>query len=330
MSSIKRGKENLINGGIIVLAVIGITYFGYNAFSGGSDAEKPNPFEYNIEHFKQNDPALNHYTEKQKIAVNLENLTALAIGPEDNIYVAGDNVYLSVDGNGNILRSVNCGQSARCISIDLNNDVFLGMTDHVRVYDQEGVEKARWKSPDKNPLFTSIKVTSEAVYVADAGNFIVWKYDKSGKILSGIGQKDEQKDIPGFVIPSPYFDLAVDPDGFLWVVNPGRLSLENYTTSGELRSSWGTPGMNVEEFCGCCNPSHFAIQNDGSFITGEKGIVRVKVYNRAGKLVSVVAGPDQFDEGTVGIDLAADSKNRIYVLDPMRKMVRVFEKKPDA
>ena len=45
---------------------------------------------------------------------------------------------------------------------------------------------------------------------------------------------------------------------------------------------------------------------------------------------AVVAGPDQFTEGTVGIDLAVDSKNRIYVLDPMRKQVRIFEKKADA
>ena len=312
------------------MAILGISYFGYNAFSDGSDAEKPNPFEYNIEHFKQNDPALNHYTETRQIELTLKNLTALAIGPDDNIYVSGDDVYILFGKNGNIINTVNCGQTARCISIDENKNVFLGMENHVRIFDQNGNELNRWTAPENEPIFTSIKVTPEHVYVADAGNFIVWKYDKRGEMIAGIGRKDESRDIPGFVIPSPYFDLAVDPDGFLWVANPGRQSLENYTAAGDLRSSWGTPGMNIEEFCGCCNPSHFTIQNDGTFITGEKGIVRVKVYNRLGELVSVVAGPDQFNEGTVGIDLAVDSQNRIYVLDPMRKMVRVFERKADA
>jgi hypothetical protein len=53
----------------------------------------------------------------------------------------------------------------------------------------------------------------------------------------------------------------------------------------------------------------------------------VKVYNRIGELVSVVATPDQFLRGTVGLDLAVDSSQRIYILDPWQKLVRIFEKK---
>ena len=43
--------------------------------------------------------------------------------------------------------------------------------------------------------------------------------------------------------------------------------------------------------------------------------------------MSVVAGAEQFDEGTVGLDLAVDSNQRIFVLDPKRKRVRIFAKK---
>jgi hypothetical protein len=85
--------------------------------------------------------------------------------------------------------------------------------------------------------------------------------------------------------------------------------------------------MDIERFCGCCNPGHIAILQDGSFVTAEKGIARVKIYNRLGQLVAVVAGPEKFMEGTVGMDLAVDSRNRIYVLDPKRHCVRIFEKK---
>jgi hypothetical protein len=66
---------------------------------------------------------------------------------------------------------------------------------------------------------------------------------------------------------------------------------------------------------------------DDSFVTSEKGIARVKIYNRIGNLVSVVAAADLFIEGTVGLDLAVDSAQRIYVLDPMQKAVRIFAKK---
>ena len=40
--------------------------------------------------------------------------------------------------------------------------------------------------------------------------------------------------------------------------------------------------------------------------------------------MSVVATPDSFNEGTKGLDLAVDSKDRILVLDPERNQVRVF------
>jgi hypothetical protein len=323
-------NDRLFTGIIIVLAIVGISYFGYNTFSSGSEAEKPNPFEYNIDYYKEYDPKLNHFNEINQISVNYKKVTGIAIGPDDILYVAGDNLYRQYDVNGTILNSVDCGQPALCLTIDKKRDVYLSMTDHIQIYDREGMLKKRWKSPGSESLITSLYVTSEHVYAADAGNFIVWKYDKDGNVLHRIGEKDKSRDIPGFVIPSPYFDLAVDPDGFLWVANTGRLSLENYTAEGDLRTSWGTPGMKIDEFCGCCNPSHFVIGKNGEFITGEKGIVRVKVHNRLGKLVSVVAGPDKFTEGTVGIDLAIDSKNRIYVLDPMRKQVRIFEKKTDA
>ena len=94
-----------------------------------------------------------------------------------------------------------------------------------------------------------------------------------------------------------------------------------------MEKSWGEYGTEIDEFCGCCNPSHFAILEDGSFVTSEKGIPRVKVYDHQGQLVAVVAQPSQFRAGTVGLDLAVDAAGRIYVLDPAQKEVRVFAKK---
>jgi hypothetical protein len=330
MSSLNSKKDKVITGGIIVIAIIGLSYFGFNAFTGGVDNEKPNPFEYNIEYYKQHDPALNHYNETNQIPLSYGKLNGIAIGPDNYIYVTADRSYYIIDQDGTFFNTVNCGQEAFCLSVDQNKNVYLGMVDHVQIFDNKGVHKANWQSQGEKALFTSIKVTSENVYVADAGNQIVLQYDLEGKVTRKIGKKDESKDIPGFIIPSPYFDLDVDPDGFLWVANPGRQSLENYTAEGDLRSSWGTAGMLINEFCGCCNPSHIAILEDGSFVTSEKGIARVKISNRIGQLVSVVAGADKFAEGTVDLDLAVDSNNRIYILDPTRKMIRIFEKKTDV
>jgi hypothetical protein len=102
--------------------------------------------------------------------------------------------------------------------------------------------------------------------------------------------------------------------------------LEAFDKKGNMKSSWGKQSEEIDGFCGCCNPTHIALLSDGSFVTSEKAIPRVKIYSQTGEFQCIVAGPDQFDEGTKGLDLAVDSKNRVYVLDVVRKLIRVFEK----
>jgi hypothetical protein len=254
-------------------------------------------------------------------------LFAIAIIDDNRLCISGDDKILMLNRNGGLLTTINCGESVRTLAIDTDGNIYAGKQDHIEIYSQEGLLKARWDSLGSKSLITSIAIGDRYVFAADAGNHIVWKYEKSGTLLARIGEKDETRDIPGFIIPSPYFDVAVDPDGFLWVANTGRHSLENYTDEGGLRSTWGEYSMTIEGFCGCCNPTHFAILENGFFVTSEKGIARVKIYNRIGVLVSVVAGPELFSEGVTGLDLAVDRQGRIYVVDPGIKAVRIFGKK---
>ncbi len=304
----------------------GILFFGYKAIYENSRRNQDNPFEYNIERYKESETSLVHFSEGDRIPLDLPYVYGLAVGPDDNIYISGDEAIHIFSSEGILQSSISVAEPAHCLAVDNNRDVYVGMNDHVEVYGLDGEKKAVWESTAEEAIFTSIALSKDFVFVADAGNLIVWKFDKTGNLLQRIGEKDENKDVPGFIIPSPYFDVAVDPDGFLWAANTGRHSLENFTLDGGFRTSWGESSMDIEGFCGCCNPSHFIILEDGSFITSEKGLARIKVYNQIGEMVSIVAGPDQFIEGTVGLDLAVDSAQRILVLDPKQKLVRIFTK----
>lgn len=314
---------------IIILSVAGILYFGIQAFLENAQKNGANPFEYNIEDFKKSEKSLLHYTELQQIKINLQQVYGLAVGPQDKIYISGDSSVLVLNKNGSPFSAIKTAGPVRCLAVDKNRDLYLGMKDHIEVYNSKGDRKAQWESLGDKSIITSIAISGKSVFAADAGNRIVLRFDKSGRQQARIGARNKAKDIPGFVIPSPYFDAAVDPDGFLWVVNPGRHSLENYTEAGDYRTAWGEYSLNLEGFCGCCNPTHIAILEDGSFVTSEKGIARIKNYNRLGKLVSLVAGPEQFAAGTVGLDLAVNSSGRIYVLDPANKAVRIFARLPE-
>jgi hypothetical protein len=319
-------KDKILTGAVLVVSVAGILYFGYRAVRDNAKNDRKNPFAYDIKQYEKSGSDLVHYSEVRSIPVILPSVSGIAIGPNDGIYVAGNNSVLVFDYDGTSRSSFESEWPVRCLAIDENQDVYLGMVDHVEVYDRNGTKQASWESLGEQAIITSVAIAKSDVFIADAGNKVVWRYDKSGIKRQRIGDKDEAKDIPGFIIPSPYFDVAVDPDGFLWVANTGRHSLENYSVDGNFRSSWGEFGMEIHGFSGCCNPSHFAIMEDGSFVTSEKGLPRIKIHNRIGGLVSVVAPTEQFIEGTVGLDLAVDSAQRIYVLDPKQKLVRIFAK----
>jgi len=138
------------------------------------------------------------------------------------------------------------------------------------------------------------------------------------------------------VVPSPYFDLAMGPDGLLWVANPGRHQIEAYTAKGDRESAWGKFGNTLSDFTACCNPVNFAVMADGGFVTCEKGVVRIKVYDAGGSFTGVVAGPEQLTGGAwsisktpeqrqhVRFDVAADNAGHVYVLDRDRSVVRIF------
>jgi hypothetical protein len=173
-------------------------------------------------------------------------------------------------------------------------------------------------------FITAVAIKDHIIFAADAGNRVVHRYDISGRYLDNFEGATGSDDSQGFVVPSGYFDLKVNSDGELWVVNPGRHSFENYTDEGKLRGYWDKSSSDINGFSGCCNPAHIAFLSDGSMVTSEKLIVRIKVHKISGELVTVVASPDMFRENGVAPDLAADDNDNIYALDFDRKIIRVF------
>jgi hypothetical protein len=309
-------------------------------------------FVYDVKDLAKIDPNLILYKETPSpIRTGFTNARGLAVGRQGSIYVAGDKAIRTFSENGQLLAEIELTDVPGCLTVATDGKIYIGMKDHVEVYacpelverDSQRKRLANWQSLGDNAVLTSIAVSKDDVFVADAGNRIVLHYDTAGKLINRIGQKDPQRDIPGFVIPSPYFDLAVASDGLVRVVNPGLHRIEAYTADGDLEFWWGKFSSALQGFCGCCNPVNFAILEDGSFVTCEKGLVRVKIYDPQGIFVGVVAGPEQLVEGGTsrictlpgqcqagGFDVAVDSQGRILVLDTIKNIVRIFARKNEA
>lgn len=289
-------------------------------------------FSYNLSAFTKIDPQLIRFAEKEPIATGFSEVRGLFITPDDQLYVAGDQSVRVFDKSGRQISEIAIGDAPRCVSV--SDLVFVGMEKHIEVFAKSGVRQAKWENLDDKAIITSISASEHDVFVADAGNRVVLRYDRSGKLLKIIGKKDLSKNIPGFAVPSPYFHLAIGPDGLLWVVNPARHQLEAYTFDGELEKSWGETANAIHGFCGCCNPVHFTQMPDGRFVTSEKGLPRVKIYSAKGEFECVVAAPSLFPKqlenpkaAKVCMDLAVDSSGQILLADAVVGKIRIFSPK---
>ena len=64
-------------------------------------------------------------------------------------------------------------------------------------------------------------------------------------------------------------------------------------------------------------------------MTSEKNVMRVKVLDSQGRVIALVAGPDDFNPDLHHVDIATDSRGRVLVLDTTRNQLRIFERTQD-
>lgn len=239
---------------------------------------------------------------------------------------------------GVLTREIPVEGPARCAAAAPDGTLYLGVGDHVEVFSAAGRRLKVWDPPAKRSWISGLAISEQAVFVADSGHRVVWKCGLEGAIGGRIGERDQKREVPGFVLPSPYLDVEWAPDGLLRVNNPGRHRVEFYTPEGHLELAWGRPGMAIDCFSGCCNPINLALLPDGTVVTCEKGLPRVKLHSPHGELLGVVAGVETFPENAktgagegfgdgvrASLDAVTDPENRVYILDTVTRLIHVME-----
>jgi len=283
-----------------------------------------NPYKYDIGQFRKIDKELILYKEKPSIAVDAEQIRGLAISNDDYLFVIADKKVFIYDSFKNLHHNFSVDETATCLAVGDSKKIYIGVKDHIEIFNQKGEQIDKRAVLSENAQITAIAVNKEHVAVADYGNKQLWLFNKEGKLLRFMGNKRYSEDKQGFVLPSPFFDVDFDKNGDLWANNTGRLRLEQFSIEGVLKSTWGRPSMDIAGFPGCCNPIHFAILPNGDFVTAQKGIILIKLYDHTGRFKGIVAGEDLFQKGATDLKLEVDSQGDIYVIDSIKKRIRVF------
>jgi len=250
----------------------------------------------------------------------------LAVRPDGTVVVAGGRTGAILGTNGVVQGRFEWqGPKATAIATAPNGRIFIGAGNRVVAHAADATPAVVWDSLGENAQITGVAADSNQVWVCDAAQRVVWRFDHEGRLLGQLpppGAPREQ----AFVVPSPSFAVATANDGCFWVVNPGRFQLQRHAADGRLLDMWSKPGMTTPGLSGCCNPAFLALLPNGDLVTSEKKIPRVKIYGPDGAFRSVIAPPSVLT-GDEGRPVAVDRAGRVLVLDG--KQIRVFARKAE-
>jgi|GEM_PF-2172951 len=255
-----------------------------------------------------------------------EKVRAVAVGPGDAVFVSAGFAVIEFGPDGKERRRFEVKAAVNCLAA-IEGKLYLGHADHVAILALADGARTEWPSQGPNAMLSSIAVTPTVVVVGDAGQRRFTRWTPDGTLQGEISPPPPEGKSVVASVPSTYFDVTAAADGTFWATEPGRFGLVHFDAEGKLLGRLGKGSEAIEDFGGCCNPSHVAAAPGGLLVTVEKKPDLIKTYHDDGTFASVVAGPKAFQAKTFVSGAAADSRGRVLVVDPKAKAIRVFEPK---
>jgi hypothetical protein len=250
-------------------------------------------------------------------------LSGVGFGPRDAIHALGDDEVRVIEADGRVARSWRAPANATCLGVAPDGRVAVGSPGRVDLFGDTGGHIGGFVAGtrDRAADITAVRLVGDAVLVADAAARVIRRYDLRGTEQGVIGAQNKTG---GFMLPNKSLDFDVDAAGVVHATDTGRHQVTSWRLDGTLVASFGKFGMaRPEDFVGCCNPVNVAVAPDGSVVTAEKVVARVKVFAKDRTLLAVI-GPEHFDPMCRHIHIAVDSTGRIAAADPERRTVAIF------
>jgi hypothetical protein len=264
------------------------------------------------------DPSLLTWRLVSTVPLDLAVPRGVAAAADGTLWVCGDRSVERLDAKGAVAARYPLDAEPIGLGLTAPGVVLVSIGSEVLRLDPASGTIQTWASLGPQAIVTSISASRDAVYVADAGNRMLMRFSADGSLVRTYATD--------FLVPSPFFDVAAAPDGSAWAADPGAASIRRYSADAHLAAIWGKSGTTPDGFAGCCNPAALALLPDGSIVTGEKGVVRVKVYDPDGTLRSMVTEPTAFTDRETSVDVAVRAKDggQVIVLAPLARVLRIY------
>lgn len=303
----------------IITAVVIIDYL-----STRPGKRPPNPFSFDISEYESVDEEMISYREVRQIRTGEVSPVAITFH-KNNILLLTGRTLQQITLWGEETGSFSFDHQPVCLAVTPQNNIAIAFEQHLALYSQEGVLLYQSEPLPPQAYYTAIAPYEDKLFVADAGNRRVVVYNERLEQINSFRGVSGVSEVHGFILPGAHFDLALNHENELWIVNPGLHRLQLYGHDGRFRREWGFPSFSNEGFSGCCNPSYIAFFADGRMATSEKGLVRIKIHKESGELESVAVPPNLFAGGKQAPAIAVSPDETIIALDFDKNMIRIFE-----
>ena len=299
----------------IISLIIILTFIGYIIYDSISSVKIENPEK---ESGNTTGPSDQWRIEKEFQSTDGQ-LLSVAVSENGTIYLGGDSFLACYDES--LSSKWNLKMPGKITAISVYGDtVFAASVENIFLVSNNGRMITEWGPYEANSIITSVSAGRKYIAFADAGSKRVFIIRKDGEVISMLGQGNDE-----FIIPSPYFDVALSGEDLVFAANTGYRRIETWIADGIKKSQFGEPGTAPGAFCGCCNPAHFAVIPLG-FVTAEKGINRIKILGPDGAFIEFVSSKNSFTP-SVPLDVASNDGITIYAANPADSKLYVFKRK---
>ena len=191
---------------------------------------------------------------------------------------------VSGGGNGRMKRPIN-------VTIDADGTKYVADTgrDQVLVYDREDRFVSAYGAEKQfKPVDTAI--LGDKLYVVDVAHHLVQVLDKrSGNLLFKFGKAGSGTS--DLFQPT---NIAVGPNGDVYVVDTGNFRVQQFTAEGAHVRVYGTVGSEPGKFA---RPKGIAVDRAGRLYIGDAAFENIQVFDRTGRLLLYFGQPGGNAEG---------------------------------
>ena len=201
----------------------------------------------------------------------------------------------------------------------------------VLIYDSMGMylRSVGDKETFDRPVGLAVTGDGSRIYVIDAGGIDSQRhrlviYDGDGQQLAIVGKRgggDGEFNLPT--------QVAVAPDGTVYVLDGGNFRIQAFTADGAYLRSWGKVGRNFGDLA---RPRGLAVDRDGNVYVTDAAYRNFQIFNPQGELLLSVGGegledkPGQF---ALPAGIAVDERGLVYVVDQLFMKIDVFRRLPE-